>query len=145
MKNNELSVLNICQVALVGDLPIIKENIKEFNKYYSNVNFFLICPSKELNIFSKLKSNKIFIINEDSIISYKKFYKISKSKLRKSNYDKIIQKRLKWYYQQVLKISFIVNFFFNLIYICDKCIFFNINKICYQTQLINRSYGSGEC
>jgi len=28
MKNNELSALNICQVALVGDLPIIKENIK---------------------------------------------------------------------------------------------------------------------
>ena len=131
MKNNELSVLNICQVALVGDLPIIKENIKEFNKYYSNVNFFLICPSKELNVFSKLKSNKIFIVNEDSIISYKKFYKISKSKLRKSNYDKIIQKRLKWYYQQVLKISFIINFFLknissaNNIFLISNIFFYN--------------------
>jgi len=111
MKNNESSFLNICQVALAGDLPIIKENIKEFNKYYSNVNFYIICPSKELKIFSKLKSNKIFIINEETIISYKKFCKIAKSKLQKSNYNKIIQSRLKWYYQQVLKISFIINFF----------------------------------
>ena len=99
MKNNESSSLNICQVALAGDLPIIKENIKEFNKYYSNVNFFIICPSKELRIFSKLKSNKIFIINEETIISYKRFCKIANSKLQKSNYNKIIQSQLKWYYQ----------------------------------------------
>ena len=111
MKNNELSSLNICQVALAGDLPIIKENIKEFNKYYSNIKFFIVCPSKELKVFSKLKSNKIFIINEESIISYKKFYKIAKRNLQKSNYNKIIQNRLKWYYQQVLKISFVINFY----------------------------------
>jgi len=111
MKNSESNPLNICQVALAGDLPIIKENIKEFNKYYSNVNFFIICPSKELKIFSKLKSNKISIINEETIISYKIFYKITKGKLQKSNYNKIIQNRLKWYYQQVLKISFIIDFF----------------------------------
>jgi len=111
MKNSESNPLNICQVALARDLPIIKENIKEFNKYYSNVNFFIICPSKELKIFSKLKSNKISIINEETIISYKSFYKIAKGKLQKSNYNKIIKNRLKWYYQQVLKISFIIDFF----------------------------------
>lgn len=111
MKSNKLSSLNVCQVALARDLPIIKENIKEFNKYYSNINFFIVCPSKELKIFSKLKSNKIFIINEDSIINYKKFFKIIKSRLQKSNYNKIIQNRLRWYYQQVLKISFIIEFF----------------------------------
>jgi len=111
MKNNELSSLNICQVALAVDLPIIKENIKEFNKYYSNIKFFIVCPSKELKVFSKLKSNKIFIIKEESIISYKKFYKIVKHNLQKSNYNKIIQNRLRWYYQQVLKISFVINFY----------------------------------
>ncbi len=111
MINNESGTLNICQVALARDLPIIKENIKEFNKYYSNINFFFICPSKELKIFSKLKSNKISIINEETIISYKSFYKITNIKSQKSNYNKIIQNRLKWYYQQVLKISFIIDFF----------------------------------
>ena len=43
MINNESGTLNICQVALARDLPIIKENVKEFNKYYSNINFFIIC------------------------------------------------------------------------------------------------------
>ncbi len=47
--------LNVCQVALVRDLPIIKENIAEFNKYYSNLNFFIICPSKEIESFIKIK------------------------------------------------------------------------------------------
>ena len=46
--------LNVCQVTLVRDLPIIKENIAEFNKYYSNINFFIICPSKEIESFIKI-------------------------------------------------------------------------------------------
>jgi hypothetical protein len=59
MTNNESSSLNICQVALAHNLPFIKENIKEFNKYYYNINFFIICHAKKLKIFSKLQSNKI--------------------------------------------------------------------------------------
>jgi hypothetical protein len=41
----------------------------------------------------------------------KSFYKIANIKSQKSNYNKIIQNRLKWYYQQVLKISFIIDFY----------------------------------
>ena len=104
--------LNICQVALARDFSIVKENIKEFNKYYSNVNFFIVCPSTDLKIFCKLKKSNIFIINEDSIISYKKFYRSVKKNLQKSNYNKKIYNRLRWYYQQVLKISFVIIFFF---------------------------------
>ena len=63
--------LNVCQVTLVRDLPIIKENIAEFNKYYSNLNFFIICPSKEIESFLKIKKKNIKIINEESIISFK--------------------------------------------------------------------------
>jgi hypothetical protein len=111
MKNNKLNYLNICQVALARDFSIVKENVKEFNKYYSNINFFIICPSTDLKIFRKLKKSNIFIINENSIISYKKFYKIAKGNLQKSSYNKLICDRLGWYYQQVLKISFIINFY----------------------------------
>lgn len=111
MKNNKLNYLNICQVALARDFSIVKENVKEFNKYYTNINFFIICPSRDLKIFRKLKKSNIFIINENSIISYKKFYKIAESNLQKSSYNKLICNRLAWYYQQVLKISFIINFY----------------------------------
>ena len=39
--------LNICQVSLAGNIPIIRENYKEFVKFYKNVNFYIICPKKE--------------------------------------------------------------------------------------------------
>lgn len=109
MLNSE-DYLNICQVTLARDLPIIKENIIEFNKYYSNVNFFIICPLKEIEPFLKIRENNIKIINEESIISFKNFKKIFLNNLKNASYFQEIQLRLNWYYQQVIKISFIMDF-----------------------------------
>lgn len=105
--------LNVCQVALVRDLQIIKENIIEFKKYYSNLNFFIICPSKEIESFLKIKDNNIKIINEESIIPFEDFKKIFLNNLKNTSYFQEIQSRLNWYYQQVLKISFIIDFIKN--------------------------------
>jgi hypothetical protein len=102
--------LNVCQVTLVRDLPIIKENIAEFNKYYSNLNFFIICPSKEIESFIKIKEKNIKIINEESIISFENFKNNFLNNLKNTTYFQEIQSRLSWYYQQVLKISFIIDF-----------------------------------
>ena len=102
--------LNVCQVTLVRDLPIIKENIAEFNKYYSNLNFFIICPSKETESFLKIKEKNIKIINEESIISFEDFKNYFLNNLKTTTYFQEIQSRLSWYYQQVLKISFIIDF-----------------------------------
>ena len=102
--------LNVCQVTLVRDLPIIKENIAEFNKYYSNLNFFIICPSKEIESFLKIKEKNIKIINEESIISFEDFKNNFLNNLKNTTYFQEIQSRLSWYYQQVLKISFIIDF-----------------------------------
>jgi hypothetical protein len=102
--------LNVCQVTLARDLPIIKENIIEFKKYYSNINFFIICPLKEIDFFYKIKENNIKILNEESIISFEDFKKIFLNNLKSASYFQEIQSRLNWYYQQVLKISFIIDF-----------------------------------
>jgi len=110
MKNNESSYLNICQIALARDLQIIKENIKEFNKHYFNSNFYIICPFKDLNSFSQIQTNNVKIINENLIIPFEDFKKIFLNNLRDSYYFTEIQPRLSWYYQQVLKISFIIDF-----------------------------------
>ena len=32
--------LNICQVSLVGNIPVIKENYKNFCKFYDKLFFF---------------------------------------------------------------------------------------------------------
>jgi hypothetical protein len=102
--------LNVCQVTLARDLPIIIENIAEFKKYYINVNLFIICPLKEIEFFIKIKENNIKVINEESIISFEDFKKIFLNNLKNTTYFQEIQSRLSWYYQQVLKISFIIDF-----------------------------------
>jgi len=108
MNNNELI---ICQVSLSGNIPIIIENINQFCKYYENCKFYIICPSKEKKIFlKKINEKNCEIIEEKNIISFEKFKKIANFSLKKTNYYNIIQPRLSWYYQQALKISFVINF-----------------------------------
>ena len=107
MKNK----LNICQVSLQGNIPIIKKNYNNFKKIYKDINLFLIVPKKNKKTFKKkLIFKDIFIIDEESIISFSKFKKISNKYLSKTIYFKEIQNRLGWYYQQILKISFIYDF-----------------------------------
>ena len=87
MNNDEL---NICQVSLSGNIPIIKENIKQFSNNYNNCKFYIICPSKEKKHFLKKINNKnCKIIEEETLISFKKFKKISNTFLRKKNTIKI--------------------------------------------------------
>lgn len=109
MLNSE-NHLNVCQVTLARDLPIIKENFVEFKKYYSSLNFFIICPLKEIEFFHEIKQNNIKIINEETVISFEGFKKIFLNNLKNTSYFQEIQSRLNWYYQQALKISFIIDF-----------------------------------
>jgi len=103
--------LNICQVSLIGNIPIIKKNYYNFKKIYKNINLFVVVPKKNKKIFKKkLNFKDIFIIDEESIINFSSFKKISNKYLANTVYFKEIQKRLGWYYQQILKISFIYNF-----------------------------------
>ena len=103
--------LNICQVSLKGNLPIILENYKNFVKIYKYVNFYIICPENEKKIFKKnLKYKNCFIISENKIINFKNFKKIANQYLKSKKYFKTIQPRLRWYYQQILKISFIIDY-----------------------------------
>ena len=45
--------LNICQVSLAGNIPIIKQNIEKFNNFYNDVFFYIIVPNKDFNLFKK--------------------------------------------------------------------------------------------
>ena len=103
--------LNICQVSLAGNIPIIKQNIEKFNNFYNDVFFYIIVPNKDLNLFKKkIKNRNVEIISEDKIIKFKVFKEISNSFFKKSKYFKEIQHRLTWYYQQILKLTFIIDF-----------------------------------
>jgi hypothetical protein len=99
----------VCQVSLANNIPIIKDNYKNFTKIYRNLLFFIICPKNELRVFKKNFSQKnIKIINEDSLLKFKKFEKIYNNFSRNHKNKKEFKIRIKWYYQQILKISFLL-------------------------------------
>ena len=103
--------LNICQVSLRGNINILKENLLNFNKFYRNNFHYIICPKNEKLFFKKkLKNKNCKIIDENKIITFKKFKKIANKHLKKVSYFKEIQIRLSWYYQQVLKLTFVINY-----------------------------------
>ena len=45
--------LNLCQVSLKGNIPIIIENYRKLTLFYKDFNIFIICPKKDLNLFKK--------------------------------------------------------------------------------------------
>ena len=109
--NIHSSNLNICQVSLKGNISTIKENISQFKIFYPNFKLFIICPKKEKKFFEQsIKYDRCKIINEEEIISKKKFINIANKYFKKNSYYDQIQNRLGWYYQQILKISFIIKF-----------------------------------
>ena len=110
MKNKEL---NICLVSLAREIKIIQKNIHNFEKIYNsyNLNFFIICPSRDKKIFELFKNKNVSIINEDEIITFSNFKNIFNLYMKKSPYLNQIQSRVSWYYQQCLKISFIFYYF----------------------------------
>lgn len=103
--------LNICQVSLPGNIPIILKNIENFENFYNKVFFYIVVPSKDIGLFKKkIKNKNVKFYPESSLIKFSKFKKISNSILIKKKYYKEIQPRLSWYYQQILKLTFIINF-----------------------------------
>ena len=103
--------LNICQVSLPGNIPIILKNIENFENFYNKVFFYIVVPSKDIGLFKKkIKNKNVKFYPESSLIKFNKFKKISNSILKKKKYYKEIQSRLSWYYQQILKLTFIINF-----------------------------------
>ena len=105
------NTINICQVSLKRDLPLILKNYQSFKKFYEKIKIHVICPSKELAYFKKkLNYDEFEIISEDEIISFKEFELIFIKESENISYQSEFRKRLSWYYQQILKISFMINF-----------------------------------
>ena len=51
-------------------------------------------------------------IAEEDVFPFEEFYSIFDKQSISINYKKEIIERLKWYYQQILKITFIIDFIF---------------------------------
>tara|TARA_B100000780_G_scaffold249649_1_gene195441 strand:- start:1323 stop:2297 length:975 start_codon:yes stop_codon:yes gene_type:complete len=106
-----LKKINICQVSLARDIPIILENYSYFKKFYTSFEITIICPNKEISEFKKkLNFKEFIIINEENIISFEEFSNIFEELSNGVEYQYLFRKRLNWYYQQILKLSHVLNF-----------------------------------
>ena len=103
--------LNICQVSLKRDIPLIIKNYHNLKKIYQEIKIYIICPTQDFFEFKKkLNYKEIEILKEDSIISLNEFNKIFEELSKQIQYKSEFKKRLNWYYQQILKISFTLDF-----------------------------------
>ena len=103
--------LSFCQVSLARDIPIIKQNYVSLKEFYKDIEINVICPKSELDIFKKHLNFKEFIFfNEDEILSFKEFNNIFDKIMVHSSFKHKMINRLQWYYQQILKITFVINF-----------------------------------
>ena len=53
--------LNICQVSLARDIPLILKNFENFKKFYKTIKIYIICSRKEMEEFKK--KNKFYRIS----------------------------------------------------------------------------------
>jgi len=103
--------ITLCQVSLKRDIPLILKNYQSFKNLYKKIKIFVICPSKDLFFFKdKLDFDEFTIISEDELLSFQKFESIFIKVSENISYKSEFKKRLSWYYQQILKISFMINF-----------------------------------
>ena len=107
--NNE--TLNFCQVSLARDIPIIQQNYKSLKNFYKNIQINIICPKSEIDTFKKnLNFDELFFFCEEELLSFKKFQDIFHNMDAKPFFKDKMKHRLQWYYQQILKITFTINF-----------------------------------
>ncbi|MBZ1350121.1 hypothetical protein KZZ10_05640 [Alcaligenaceae bacterium LF4-65] len=101
---------NFFTVSLANNIPVLKRSIPQINRFYDHPEFSIICPSSDVELFSK--EFQIFpnikIIPENTLISFDKFFIRANAYYTEKTGKTYTGTRLGWYYQQVLKISFLI-------------------------------------
>ena len=110
MINNQKSFFSVCTLKKANFIP---ENYRSLNRFYKNIKYSVIVPKREIVQFTKFfeskKLNDINIVNEEQFISISDFKEILLNLCKEKNIElnKRDFDRIGWYYQQVLKLSFL--------------------------------------
>lgn len=101
---------NFFTVSLPNNIPILKKSIPQVNRFYDDPEFSIICPNSAVELFSK--EFQVFpnvkIISENTLISFDNFSVRANAYFTAKTGKTYTGTRLGWYYQQVLKISFLI-------------------------------------
>lgn len=109
MQNNKLYFF---QVSLKKNIPLIEKNYFNLKKFYKDFTLTVICKDEELSYFKRLSFYpEIKIIKESFFIELNTFKKIFNKYCNNKIFLQNNNWRTSWYYQQVIKISYIFHFF----------------------------------
>ncbi len=110
MINTQKSFFSVCTLKKANFIP---ENYFSLIRFYKNIKYSVIVPKREIVKFTKFfeskKLNDINIVNEEQFISISDFREILLNLCKEKNIElkKRDLERIGWYYQQVLKLSFL--------------------------------------
>lgn len=112
IKNKSKEPRTFFSVSLKDNVSSLCISIPKILKFYPHAKYFLICRQVDKDFFhSKLpKNNRIIFISEESLISYVNFTILFKKISKTSKISRgTTSKHLSWYYQQALKLTFVLN------------------------------------
>jgi hypothetical protein len=97
-------------ITLIDNIITLDQSIRVFNRYYPESNFFIICPDKDSIVFQDKfkKIPNVKIVLESTILPFVEFESVVNSLLATSPFNLNPKVSLKWYYQQILKLSFLL-------------------------------------
>jgi hypothetical protein len=102
------------QVSLKKNVPVIEKNYFNIKKFYKDFSLTIIYKDDELSYFKRLSCYpEIKLIKESFFIELNDFKKIFYKYCDNKIFFKKNKWRTSWYYQQVLKISYIFFFYKN--------------------------------
>jgi hypothetical protein len=109
VKNNKLYFF---QVSLKKNIPLIEKNYFNLKKFYKDFTLTIVCKGEELSYFKRLSCYpEIKLIKESFFIELNTFKKIFNKYCDNEIFLKKNNWRASWYYQQVIKISYVFYFF----------------------------------
>lgn len=98
-------------VTLEANIPTLQLSIPLINRYYDTPEFVLICPESSVNAFiDRFQTfSNVLIVSEKSLITLQSFTSIAADTAKQLGIKDLRTDRLGWYYQQALKLSFLLS------------------------------------
>lgn len=97
-------------VSLAENIPVLQLSIPEINKFYDNPSFTIICPIAALQEFQTAFESyiNVKIISETNYLTFDAFKESVQDSLTPMGIETDSIARLGWYYQQALKITYLI-------------------------------------
>jgi len=108
--------MNFFSVTTKKNLPVLTKSVALNFKFHDIVDYIIICPAEDVTVFKdKIKNEKVKVVDENQIISIEEFKRISSRVASALKKEEINVKRIPWYYQQVLKLTYSLSTFGNVV------------------------------